>query len=213
MESESMHKAIVLDLGKVIVPFDFMLGYEALARFCPYEPTEIRRRIGQTGLVGPLEKGLVEPADFVSRLSRALDFEADYHSFCDAWAGIFHGQIIPDSMLCALAAHYRLLLLSNTNAIHFQIVRKNYPMLRYFHDLVLSFEVGAAKPEPAIFQAAIRRAGCRPEECFFADDMAENVEAARKQGMDAVQFKSLEGFERDLQARGIAWDLKKPGVL
>jgi putative hydrolase of the HAD superfamily len=167
---------------------------------------EIRRRIGSTGLVGPFEKGLVEPHDFVTQLSTALDLDLDYEAFCRAWGCIFTGQLIPDSLLEALAARYRLLLLSNTNLIHFQIIRKNYSsLLRHFHDLILSFEVHAAKPESEIFQAAIERAGCHPRECFFTDDIADNVEAARRLGMDAVQFQSPQKLQDEMSLRGIIW--------
>lgn len=201
-----MHKAIVFDLGKVLIPFDSRLGYQALKRFCPHDVEEIRRRIRSTRLVSPFEKGLIGPAEFVAKLSAALDLDIDYEHFCRAWGCIFSGQIIPDGMLERLAARYRLSILSNTNIIHFGIIRETYPMLRYFHDLVLSYEVHAVKPEAAIFQAAIQRAGYRPEQCFFTDDLAENVEAARREGMDAVQFESLEQLQRELLARGIGWE-------
>jgi HAD superfamily hydrolase (TIGR01549 family) len=97
-------------------------------------------------------------------------------------------------------------LLSNTNLIHFQIIRENYSsLLRYFHDLVLSFEVHAAKPEPEIFQTAIERAGCPPQECFFTDDIVDNVEAAHLLGMDAVQFQSPQQLQDEMRGRGIVW--------
>jgi putative hydrolase of the HAD superfamily len=82
------------------------------------------------------------------------------------------------------------------------MVKEAYPLLRHFDDYVLSYEVGAAKPEAKIYQEAIARAQCDPEECFFTDDMAVNVEAARAHGMDAVQFLSAEQLERELRARG-----------
>jgi FMN phosphatase YigB (HAD superfamily) len=201
-----MHKAIVFDLGKVLIPFDFQLGYRALESFCRYPAPEIRRRIGSTGLVGPFEKGLIDPRDFVAQLSAALDLDLDYEAFCRAWGCIFTGQLIPDSLLEGLAARYRLLLLSNTNLIHFRIIRENYSsLLRHFHDLVLSFEVHAAKPEPEIFQTAIERAGCLPQECLFTDDIADNVEAARLVGMDAVQFQSPQQLQDEMSGRGIVW--------
>jgi HAD superfamily hydrolase (TIGR01509 family) len=59
-----------------------------------------------------------------------------------------------------------------------------------------------AKPSSKIYEAAIARAGCSPEECFFTDDLAVNVEAARKHGMDAVQFHSAAQIEAELRARG-----------
>jgi HAD superfamily hydrolase (TIGR01509 family) len=62
------------------------------------------------------------------------------------------------------------------------------------------------KPDPAIYQAAITAAGCRPEECFFTDDIAAYVDGARSMGIDAVQFQSAEQVLRELAARGVRWD-------
>jgi putative hydrolase of the HAD superfamily len=200
-----MHKAVIFDLGKVLVPFDFQLGYRALEKLCAHEVPEIRRRIAGSGLVGPFEKGLMPAAEFVDRLSAALGCALDYDIFCRAWSCIFTEQLLPDAMLESLASRYRLLLLSNTNAIHFKMIREKYPLIQHFHELILSYEVHAAKPEPAIFKAAIERAGCRPEECFYTDDIAEFVEAGRNLGMDAVQFRSAEQLEDELAARGIQW--------
>jgi len=94
-------------------------------------------------------------------------------------------------MLEGLAARYRLVLLSNTNAIHFPSDPRELPLLRHFHDWILSYEVHAMKPRREIFQAALERCGCRPEECFYTDDIAAYIEAAQRLGIDAVQFESL----------------------
>lgn len=201
-----MHRAVIFDLGKVLVHFDFKRGYRALEGMCPYAAAEIPKRIGPTGLVERFETGLVEPRDFVTQLSAILDLHLDYDHFCSIWSCIFTETLIPESMLAGLAARYRLLLLSNTNAIHFEMIRENYaPLLRHFHELILSYEVKAMKPHPAIFQRAIDAAGCRPEECFYTDDIAAYVTAARAMGIDAVQFESAAQIERELAARGIDW--------
>ena len=60
----------------------------------------------------------------------------------------------------------------------------------------------AAKPEAKIYREAIARAQCDPGQCFFIDDLAVNVEAARAHGMDAVQFVSQEQLEQELRVRG-----------
>lgn len=199
------HKALIFDLGKVLIPFDFQIGYRAIAEHCPHPPAEIRRRILATGLVEPLEKGLMEPLEFVRRLREALDLRLDYDGFRRVWGSIFCGQLIPDNVLESLAARYRLLLLSNTNRIHFETIREKYTLLRHFHDLVLSFEVHAMKPEPEIYQAVLDRAGCRAEECFYTDDIGEFVEAGQRHGLDAVQFESPAQLQREMNARGIRW--------
>jgi HAD superfamily hydrolase (TIGR01509 family) len=85
------------------------------------------------------------------------------------------------------------------------MVRERYPMLRHFDEFVLSYEVRAMKPSPEIYREAIARASCRPEECFFTDDIPQYVEAARREGIDAVRFESREQLEREMAARGIQW--------
>ena len=204
-----MYKAIIFDLGRVLVHFDFKHGYRALEGLCPYPAAEIPKRIGATGLVEQFETGLIQPRDFVAQLSAALQLQVTYEDFCRIWSSIFRETLLPDEMVAGLAARYRLLLLSNTNAIHFDMVRENYPILRHFHDLVLSYEVRAMKPRPEIYQRALELAGCLPQECFYTDDILEYVEAARRCGIDAVQFQTAAQIASELEARGITWQAEK----
>jgi putative hydrolase of the HAD superfamily len=197
-------KAVIFDLGRVIVPFDFARGYSRIAELTGLEPAEIPQRIRPTGLVDRLESGTIEPREFVRQISEVLGLSCSYEEFCDIWSSIFlPATLIPEEMLSKIAARYRLVLLSNTNAIHFDMIRANYPHLRHFHALVLSHEVGAMKPSPRIYEEAVAAAGCRPEECFFTDDVAEYVEGARRYGIDAVQFQSAEQIARELRERNV----------
>ena len=202
-----MHKAIFFDLGKVLIHFDFRRGYRALEGLCPYKAEEIPRRLAGTGLVERFETGLVEPRDFVDQMSGILDLRVDYDQFRTIWSSIFTEVLIPERMLEGLARRYRLVLLSNTNALHFEMLRESYGhLLRHFDDLVLSYEVRAMKPQPEIYQAAVECAGCLPGECFYTDDIAAYVAAAREMGIDGVQFHSCEQIEGELRARGIEWE-------
>jgi FMN phosphatase YigB (HAD superfamily) len=205
MPSKRVYKAIIFDLGRVLVNFDFQRGYRALEGLCPYPAAEIPKRLAGSGLVEQFESGLIEPRDFVAQMSAALDLTIEYQSFCEIWSSIFTETLVPEEMLEGLAKRYRLVLLSNTNVIHFEGLRVSHPMLRHFHDLVLSYEVKAMKPQPEIFEAAIARAGCRAEECFYTDDIAKFIAAARRLGIDAVQFQSVAQIERELAERGIVW--------
>ena len=201
-----MIKTVIFDLGNVLIPFDFARGYRAMEPYCDHKAAEIPKRIAATDLVHRFETGLVEPRDFVEQLTRLLGLRIDYDQFCEIWSSIFLPEShIPESMLEHISAHHRMLVLSNTNAIHFDMVRQNYPWLRHFDHLVLSYEVKAMKPAPAIYQVAIEHSGCRPEECFFTDDIAAYVEGARKEGIDAVQFQSCAQLQGELSARGIRW--------
>ncbi len=201
-----MIKAVIFDLGRVIVPFDFKRGYTRLEPLCGIPAAEIPGRIAPTGLVQRFESGEIEPRDFVRRLSGHLNLDTTYENFCEIWSSIFLPEtLIAEDFLRALARNYRLVLLSNTNAIHFEMIRENYPLLRHFHSQVLSYEVGAMKPSPLIYQKAIEQAGCLPAECFFTDDIEAYVDGARAQGMDAVRFQSAAQIESELRKRGVVW--------
>ena len=202
-----MIKAVIFDLGNVIVPFDFKRGYIAMQPWCCYPAEEIPKRLSTTDLVTRFESGQIQPREFVRELTSVLDLTVDYDEFCRIWSAIFLPEtLVPETLLAALKKRYTLVLLSNTNAIHFDMVRESYPLLRHMDHYVLSHEVGALKPSPRMYQEAVSRAGCRPEECFFTDDIAAYVAGARREGIDAEQFQGLEKLEADLRARGIEWE-------
>jgi putative hydrolase of the HAD superfamily len=197
-------KTIFFDLGNVVIPFDFKRAYARMAELCGCQPEDVPARIRATGLVAPFERGEIEAEAFVRQLSAALHLNISYPEFCEWWSCVFlEHTLIPEALLEDLRTRHRLFALSNTNAIHFAMVKEAYPLLRHFDGFVLSYEVGAAKPEPKIYQEAIARAQCRAEECFFTDDLAINVDAARALGMDAVQFLSAEQLEQELRVRGV----------
>jgi putative hydrolase of the HAD superfamily len=201
-----MIKAVIFDLGRVIVPFDFRRGYAKLEALCGIPAADIPKRLSSTDLVQRFESGRIEARDFVREFSGHLNLETTYELFCEIWSSVFLPEtLVGEDLLRGIARNYRLLLLSNTNVIHFEMIRRNYALVRHFHSCVLSYEVGAMKPAPLIYQRAIEAAGCEAAECFFIDDMEINVEGARSQGMDAVQFQSEAQIAEELRRRGVHW--------
>lgn len=189
------------------MPFDFRRGYEKLEQHCGIPAADIPRRIGETDLVRRFEKGEVGAEDFVRALSAQLGMQISHAEFCAIWTSIFLPHtLVPESLIRALSARYRLVLLSNTNSIHFEMLRQAYPLLQHFHAFVLSHETGALKPELEIYRKAIEVAGCLPEECFFTDDIAEFVAGARAAGIDAVQFQNADQLQCELRLRGVKWN-------
>lgn len=199
-----MIKTIIFDLGNVIIPFDFKRAYSKLQPLCDYPVEQIRTRMRGSDLVSRFESGKIPARQFVQEFSALLELRINYEEFCDLWTSIFLPEpLIQDSLLANLSARHPLMILSNTNPIHFEMIRSHYPLMRHFNECVLSYEVGALKPHAEIYEKAIARAGCSAGECFFTDDLAPNVEAARKLGMDAVQFASAAQLEEEFKARGL----------
>ena len=203
----STPKALIFDLGKVLIAFDFQRAYDRIQPLCGYPVEEIRRRTGSTGLVPQLEIGQVSSRDFVSMLGAALGVSFGYEQFCEIWCSIFlPGTLIPESVIAGLKRRYPLVLLSNTDEMHFEMLERTYPIVSHFEKRALSYQVGAPKPSPLIYQKAVELAGCRPEECFFTDDIPAYVEGARNFGIDAVQFQSAEQLREELKLRNVEWE-------
>jgi len=201
-----MIRAVLFDLGNVIIPVDFRRCHEALAQVCPHPLERVPKILGKSGLPQRFEQGEICAEDFVAETCRLLDMSISYADFWELWTRIFlPDTLLPESLFEGLRRHYRLLLLSNTNSIHFETAKERYPLLRHFDSYVLSYEVGVMKPAPQIYQEAVQRASCLAGECLFTDDLEVNVEAARREGMDAVRFESCGQLEAELRARQITW--------
>lgn len=200
-------KALLFDLGNVIIGLDFDRAYRTLAGLTRFSADEIPRIISRAKLAGPYERGELSNDEFHKQFCAALDLDLAYEPFEELWGNMFVTEpFLQEHFFEGLGRRYRLLLLSNTNDIHYRFLRERYPMLRRFDDFVLSYEVGAMKPDAKIYAEAIRRAGASAEECFFVDDKQINVDAARQAGIDAVRFESRDRLECQLRDRGIQWD-------
>jgi FMN phosphatase YigB (HAD superfamily) len=201
-----MIRTVIFDLGGVIVPLDFPSAYKRLAAISRYPVEEIPDRIRATDVVVRFECGKVSPVDFHRELSDVLSLDIAFEEFSDIWCALFPSHaLIPSEWIEQIRQqNKRVLLLSNTNPIHFGLIQERYPHLGHFDHYVLSYEVGIMKPNSAIYEAAIAQAGCEPGECFFTDDVLPYVEGARRSGIDAEQFLGSGKLQADLAARGIA---------
>lgn len=93
--------------------------------------------------------------------------------------------------------------LTNWSAETFPLARERYDFLGLFDDIVVSGELGVAKPDPAIFGVLRERVGRPLEECVYVDDSPRNVAAAAAAGMDAIHFTDTGHLRADLRDRGL----------
>ena len=97
------------------------------------------------------------------------------------------------------ASGQRLVLLSNTSITHIQFIERHYTVLDLMDDRVTSFEAGALKPESRIFEVALEKAQCTPEECFYTDDIAAYINKALTFGIHARLFTTTESLRQSLK--------------
>lgn len=182
-------RALVFDLGQVIVRVREERTAAAIARQARTSPEEIIRSVKNDELRHVFQEGRLSPEEWHRHLSGELGLRLSFPEFCDAWNSMLDREpMLEEKLFEELAGRYRLLILSNTDPIHVEWMEANLSVLQYFPERIYSCLVGVAKPGPGIYQIAIEKAGVEPEQIFYVDDALENVEAGRRAGLQAYQF-------------------------
>jgi putative hydrolase of the HAD superfamily len=202
-----MIQVIYFDLGKVIIDFDYTVATQELVKVTPLPLHEIALVLSDAKLIFEYETGRLSSCEYYQMVCRRLKMDVSMEKFAQLWGNMFLPQpLLSESLLTDLKQKYRLILLSNTNEIHFEYVSSRYPILDHIQERLLSYQVGCMKPDPRIFELAVQQAKVAPEDIFFTDDRSENIEAARQAGIQAVQFRSEQQLIQDMQQMGISVD-------
>ncbi len=204
-----MIQVIVFDLGNVIIPVDHLRFCRGLAQVSSWTAEEIYRDAFGTRLVHDYEQGRLSSREFHKEVCRRLGLELGFADFSRIWCEIFSENKEVSALIRALKGNYRLFLLSNTNELHFEFARKNFPVLDEFEEYILSYRLGCTKPDPRIFKEAIRRADCKPAEIVYIDDIAEYAAAAESLGIQAIHFRSSRQLKDQLAGRQVSWGRRR----
>jgi putative hydrolase of the HAD superfamily len=191
--------ALILDLGNVLAFHDNERLFDEMAKAFGTTRDAMRQRL-DGGLWDRVNRGQL-PGDalrreLVSRLSREVS--------PDAWFALWNCHFtLHDEMVRSverLVGRIRLVLLSNTHDQHVAWLRPRLPVLERFDGLVLSYEVGHVKPEPAIYERALAVAGVPAGRAAFFDDVARYADAATALGLHGRRFTTEAAFRAQLAA-------------
>ena len=197
---------IYLDLGRVIVDFDHAIAWENVAALTGLAAADVQRFFTSEDRPRGIETGQLAWSDVHAAFVEEMATEVDADALAKAAGAIF---TLRTEMLPVIAAIQRagvpLGILSNTCDIHWQhLLRCRYGILPGgLRPLVLSYEVGAMKPDPRIYVAAAEQAGVEARQIFFCDDIPAHVEAARAAGWDAEVFVGARQLVEQLTDRGV----------
>jgi HAD superfamily hydrolase (TIGR01509 family) len=138
-------------------------------------------------------------AQIHGRLLDTVGLTLSYSEFEAAWLEPY-SEAMPGmaDLFTTLSQHYRLALLSNIDRYYWEVVQAMHPELKCFDSLLLSCDLGLAKPDAEIFLHACRATGVAPSRCYFVDDTRVNVEAAKAVGMQTHWFRGVDGLQREL---------------
>jgi len=83
---------------------------------------------------------------------------------------------------------FGIYLCSNASMRLLACYKEVIPGIEYFDGVLFSADVKYLKPQKEIYLTLLERFGLKPEECFFIDDMQENINGAADCGMDGYCF-------------------------
>lgn len=182
--------AVILDLGNVLVLHDNALLFRNLGAQFGRSAQEA------AAVVEPLweriNRGTLAGDALIDTVARGLGGPIDRDRFVELWNSHFTPHLPMLGVVDSLIGRTRLVLLSNTNALHFDWIRARVPLLDAFDALVVSHETGLAKPDRAIFERAVACAGTTADRTVFFDDLEPYVVAARGAGLQAHLFAAVD---------------------
>lgn len=197
-------KTIILDFGNVVAFFDHRRAVEKLRPFSPLTPEEMFASVYAGTLEDQIERGLLTPPVFLQQVHKLWQLRCDVDFLTHAVGDIFWPNPEVCELVPRLSQRYRLLLGSNTNAIHARRFLTQFAdVLRHFNHLVLSHEIGTRKPDAEFYHTCQRRANAKAAECVFVDDLVANIEGARSVGFHGIVYRPNSNLAGQLQALGV----------
>jgi HAD superfamily hydrolase (TIGR01509 family) len=204
-EPSSPVEILIFDFFGVIIEFDNDIVFGRLAPFCSDEADSFFRLNNLMADHDVITGRLPLPdlhASLVDRLGLTLSYEAFLAAWCEPYSHPMPGMA---DLIRRLSAHYRLILLSNIDLQYWNTIRPLHPELDCFEALLVSGELGLAKPGTAIFHHTVEVAAVSPNRCLFIDDTLHNIEAAAALGFQTHHFTSVEALKEDLVRRKLSF--------
>lgn len=196
-------RAVVFDLGNVLIRWDARLLYRSMFNGDESAMTEFLTRIEFDAWNAQQDAGRSFAIGIAEKVAEYPIYKPYIEAYWTHWeeslGGVIDGTVIIMDEL--RRAGYPLFALSNWSAETFPRIRNRpeFEFLNWFDCIILSGEVKVAKPNPEIYHILLKQINYPPESCLFVDDSQPNIKAAQQVGLQAVQFTSPEQFREVLQ--------------
>jgi len=198
-----MIKTIYFDIGNVLIFFSHQKMIDQLSDCTGMTHAELKNLFFGNSLLMRYETGHIDAAEIYQFLYSHSRRSFSFYEMLLAASDIFTPNEELWEIVTALKQEKtRLILLSNISECHYNKIYSDYPIFQIFDEKILSFEVRACKPHPHIFTNALAKSLCHPSECFYTDDIHENIKTARKKGLPGEIYTDVSSLRDHLINRG-----------
>ena len=195
----SAPRAVLFDLGGVLLPFDPERRIAAIVARTGATP-DAARAFMASDLPRRLDTGEADEADLAAAYRAAFGVDLGPAEAADLTLSVFE---TPNQELWALAAALSARAVVGGFSDNPPFVERVFPPGAVLDPMFFSSRIGACKPSPRAFAAVEAGLGLAPPEILFIDDTAANAQAARGRGWDAIRYRSNAQLIADLAARGL----------
>ena len=196
-------KAIAFDLGGVLFDFDYNTALNKIKDSMDISTQEVIHALFHENFTDDFERGLVSSHDFYLRFKQKTGLSLEYKDFVPIWCDIFVPKEESIALVRSMRRHYKLLLISNVNELHYRFLKDRFgQVFSLFDEEILSFKVKQIKPFKEIYDLLLKRARADLDELIYIDDRPDLVSEARRQGFKCVQFKDIQQCTRELKDLG-----------
>ena len=207
--SPSSAKAVIFDVGGVLMHMDWH-EYDRFGVDHGLPEREWLRILYQTDAFHRLQTGTGAENEWRETVLEGLRAHvgARAESVLEDWFARPPGRHEPNIEMAEalIAAGHTVGLLSNAGPDLRDRLDEDLGRRIAWQDLVVSAEVGLAKPDHAIYHLVMERLSLAPEQIFFIDDIKVNIAAAQEVGWTAHRFKGdYAALQADLRAHGYDW--------
>lgn len=189
--------AIFFDLGMVLVTFDWNIAIPRFAAYNGGDMLAVRQFLAHPHH-DAFERNELTGQEFFERARKLLAFSGTRPQFQAAWCEIFTEVPATVRLVRQLAPVIPLYTLSNTNPWHAEYLERHFDWMNLFTQRFYSYTLGARKPDPRIYELAAACARVEPARALFIDDRLENIEGARRIGMQTLHAPTPAVLVREL---------------
>ncbi len=195
-------KAVIFDVGGVLLDFDHAITWRSLADLAGVSWEQVRDFLVDNRMRIEHELGSCTSDEIFKKYRTVFQPDLTYEKFYSAWARIFEEKEDVVQLARSIARRVPTYILSNTDPIHFEYIVDNYDFIDIFSGRILSYEVGFRKPDEAIYKAALNITDCPAGNCLFFDDIEEHVMAGSAAGMSSFRFVNASQMRSVLEKYG-----------
>jgi len=197
-------KAVIFDLGKVLVEFDYGVAARKIAAQSDLGERGVRAMLDHAPLLFRYETGLIGRAEFYREVCSGAGYRGTLEEFSAQFADIFWEIPAMTAFNDTLRAHgIPTYIFSNTNDLAVTHIRRKFPFFSRFTDYIYSYEHGAMKPSAALYEVVERKTGLRGPDLAYLDDRAENIATAIGRGWRALLHETPEKTLSAMQILGL----------